>query len=88
LKDDICSKEISIEYPCSWRYKLIVIAKSDIKTITKRVLKNREHTINFSHESKNGGYKSYNLDILVFNGKDREELFEALKADSDIKFIL
>ena len=88
MKDDISSKELAIEYPCSWRYKLIVNSKSDIKTIMKRVLKDREYTVNFSHESRNGSYKSYNLDIVVLDGKDREGLFEVLKADSDIKFIL
>lgn len=88
MKDDIDSKEIAIEYPRIWRYKLIMTTQGDINALMKRVLKDREHSVKFSHKSKNGGYKSYNLDILVFDSKDKEALFRALETDSDVKFIL
>ncbi|MDR2081111.1 MAG: DUF493 domain-containing protein [Campylobacteraceae bacterium] len=88
MKDDINPKELAIEYPCVWRYKIIIVSQSSINDIVKEILKGREYNIKFSHESKNGGYKSYNLDIPVFNGEDREALFRALEAHSDVKFIL
>ncbi|MDR2100145.1 MAG: DUF493 domain-containing protein [Campylobacteraceae bacterium] len=88
MKDDINSKELAIEYPCMWRYKIIVSSASDMQALLKEVLKSREHSVKFSHKSKEGGYKSYNLDILVFDSEDREALFEALKTKSEIKFIL
>ncbi|MDR2789797.1 MAG: DUF493 domain-containing protein [Campylobacteraceae bacterium] len=88
MKDDIDSKEIAIEYPHIWRYKLIISSHGDINAIAKSVLKDRKHSVKFSHESKNGGYKSYNLDILVFDGEDREAIFRALGTHMDVKFIL
>ncbi|MDR0762504.1 MAG: DUF493 domain-containing protein [Campylobacteraceae bacterium] len=84
MKDDITSKELAIEYPCVWRYKVITVG--DMQAITKRVLKDREYTVEFNNQK--GGYKSYNLKVLVFDSKDREALFRALEADIDIKFIL
>jgi putative lipoic acid-binding regulatory protein len=86
LKDDINSKELVIEYPCIWRYKVIIASGSDIKAIIKKILKDREHTVKFSNQK--GDYKSYNLELLVVNGEDRESIFKALKIDTDVKFIL
>ncbi|MDR1976304.1 MAG: DUF493 domain-containing protein [Campylobacteraceae bacterium] len=88
MADDINSKELALDYPCTWRYKVIIAASGDIKAVVKRVLKEREHTLKFSHKSQKGGYESYNLEVLVFDAGDRAALYEALQADADVKFIL
>jgi putative lipoic acid-binding regulatory protein len=86
--DDIGQKELDIEYPCRWRYKLIAISTADINNIVKEALKEREYTLNLSHKSQGGNYKSYNLELLVFDESDRTALFEKFKTYDDIKFVL
>ncbi|MDR2636055.1 MAG: DUF493 domain-containing protein [Campylobacteraceae bacterium] len=86
MKDDISSKELVIDYPCIWRYKVIVAAASDIKAIIKRVLNEREYAIKSSNQK--GAYISYNLELTVQSGEDREAVFRALEKDTDVKFIL
>lgn len=88
MKDDISSKELALEYPCIWCYKVIISSNNDIKTILQRVLGEREHSVNLSHDSQKGNYKSYDLKLLVFSDEDRKYLFKSLKMDIDVKFVL
>jgi putative lipoic acid-binding regulatory protein len=88
LKDDISSKELALEYPCIWCYKVIISADNDMETISKRVLHEREYSVKLSRSSQKNSYKSYDLELLVFSDEDRKSLFKALKMDIDIKFVL
>ncbi len=82
------TKELKLDYPCNWQYKMIIDKNDDVKKIAKDVLKERIHTIKKSQNSSKGKYSSHSLDVLVHSGDDRKALFDALKKHDKIKFVL
>ena len=82
-------QKLSLEYPCSWSYKLIAEHKDHIKEALKETISSeRIHTLKDSKSSKNGKYVSMNLELLVQNEDDRNFIYEALKAHQNIKMVL
>ncbi len=88
ISKDLPDKELGLKYPCNWEYKIITDAKDDLKQSIDTLLKNRNYKFEFSKKSKNGKYDSYMLSLLVFNDKDRTDIFENLKKDKNIKIII
>ena len=82
------AKKIDLEYPCSWKYKLIGYEKEAIEKAIHDVIVEREHKLKHSKASKAGKYVSMNLDLLVHNEADRNLIFEALKKHKDLKMVL
>ena len=82
------SRELKLDYPCHWEYKLVLDAKHDIKLIVKEVLDERPHDLKPSKSSQKGNYASHTLRVLVHNDDDRTTLYHLLKAHKDIKFVL
>jgi len=83
------SKEkLELEYPCSWAYKLIASEKKALQKAIHDVIQEREHKLVHSNKSKSGKYISMNLELLVHNEDDRNFIYEALKAHSNIKMVL
>ena len=81
-------KKVEIDYPCTWKYKLIGYEKEAIQKALYEVILGREHNLVHSKASKNGKYVSMNLDLLVHNEDDRNFIYEALKKHSDLKMVL
>ncbi|MDR1554714.1 MAG: DUF493 domain-containing protein [Campylobacteraceae bacterium] len=86
--DNIKSKELILDYPCAWTYKLITTKDTDIKNILTHVLKDRKYSLTDSKTSKQGVYKSCSLKLEVKSDSDRKEIFENLQKEKSIKFIL
>ncbi len=83
------SKEkLELEYPCNWAYKLIASEKEALQKAIHDVIQEREHKLVHSNKSKSGKYISMNLELLVHNEDDRNFIYEALKAHSNIKMVL
>lgn len=81
-------KELELEYPCDWEYKLIVQQGLNVSQIVKNIVDTREFSLKNSKNSKNGKYESFTLKLLVHSDDDRKTLYETLRADKDIKFVL
>lgn len=81
-------QKVSIEYPCSWQYKLITTHEEHTKEAILDVINERLHTLTHSKNSKSGRYISMNLEILVQNEDDRDFIYEALKAHHKVKMVL
>ena len=82
------NQKLELEYPVSWKYKLISLSKEQIQKAIHDVIQEREHKLVHSNNSKAGKYISMNLDLLVHNEDDRNFIYEALKAHQDIKMVL
>ncbi|MFK5882566.1 MAG: DUF493 domain-containing protein [Sulfurospirillum sp.] len=82
------TKELKLDYPCNWQYKMIINKDDDAKKIAKDVLKNRDHSVKKSNNSSKGKYSSHSLEVLVHNNDDRIALFDELKQHNKIKFVL
>ncbi|QQF52677.1 HP0495 family protein [Campylobacter fetus] len=75
-----------IVYPIFWEYKIILDKDSDEKNVIKECVGNRNYTLDFSKNSAEGKFKSFNLAVLVNSDEERLELFSLLKRYS--KFVL
>ncbi|OFI50614.1 hypothetical protein CFF27374_00775 [Campylobacter fetus subsp. fetus] len=73
-------------YPIFWEYKIILDKDSDEKNLVKECVGNRNYTLDFSKNSAEGKFKSFNLAVLVNSDEERLELFSLLKRYS--KFVL
>lgn len=76
---EICNEKVKISYPTFWEYKLILSKDCDENDIIKNTVGSREHKLVFSNHSKNGKFKSFNLNVLINNDEERLELFSLLK---------
>jgi len=81
-------EKLELNYPCKWVYKLIAGEKEALEKAIHDVIESREHKLTHSNKSKTGKYISMNLDLLVHNEDDRNFIYEALKAHSNIKMVL
>ena len=81
-------KELALEYPLKWEYKIIADIKDDIKKVVKTLLGDRDYSLKNSKTSKKGRYQSYTLSVLVHSDDDRKTIYEELKKDTYIKMIL
>jgi putative lipoic acid-binding regulatory protein len=82
------SEKLELEYPCDWAYKLIASEKKALEQAIRDIIDEREHKLTHSNNSKSGKYISMNLNLLVHNEEDRNFIYEALKAHSNIKMVL
>ncbi|MCF6172624.1 MAG: DUF493 domain-containing protein [Campylobacteraceae bacterium] len=82
------TKELKLEYPANWKYKIILEKQHDVQKIAKEILNEKEHTIKKSQNSSSGKYSSHSLETLVQSDSERKSIFEALKQHKQIKFVL
>jgi len=88
LNDKLKNKQLELEYPCNWCYKVIASEKEALQNAIKEVIDERSHKLTDSNKSKTGKYVSMNLDLLVHNEDDRKFIYDALKNHQDIKMVL
>ena len=82
------SQKLELDYPCSWKYKIIGEERKKLEEAVHSVILERAHTLKHSKASKTGKYISMNLDLIVQNEDERTFIYEALKAHQHIKMVL
>lgn len=85
---DLSKEKLELNYPCSWKYKLVILETKNIKIIVEEILFNRDYEVKASKVSTKGKFKSFNLDLLVHNEDDRKTIYELLGQHNDIKMVL
>ncbi|MCP5062992.1 MAG: DUF493 domain-containing protein [Ignavibacteriae bacterium] len=85
---DLNKEKLHLDYPCSWKYKIVLLENINVKKIVKDILLEREHSLKDSNTSKKGKYKSYSIELIVHNDDDRKELYNLLGEHTDIKMVL
>ncbi len=85
---NLANKEVHIDYPCHWEYKVVVHTHVDVKSPLAEIFEDREYSLCLSNHSKAGTYTSYNARVLVRSHEERKALFGALKAHPSIKYVL
>ena len=79
-------QELKLEYPCTWNYKVFTQKFEEIENIVSSVVNERTFTLEYSHTSKNGTYKSYDVELLVHNDDDRHAIFPYLNNTAILKW--
>jgi len=86
--DHLKGKKLELKYPTSWSYKLIVKSHDELLLALEQILGRREYKLNRSNSSKSGKFSSFNLELLVHSDEDRVALFEQLRGEKSIKYLL
>lgn len=82
----VLEQKPEISYPTFWEYKVILDKDSDEAQIFSEVVGKFEYSFSPSKSSSSGKFKSFSLNVLVFDEKTRLEIFELLK--NRAKFVL
>ncbi|RXK11512.1 DUF493 domain-containing protein [Halarcobacter mediterraneus] len=85
---DLNKEKLQLDYPCSWKYKIVIHEKSNANKITEEIFLQREFNIEKSKVSKKGKFESYSLELIVHNEDDRKEIYKMLGDHKDIKMVL
>ena len=80
--------KIEIDYPCKWSYRIIGSDEKLLRAAAKSAVGNKKYTLSVSNRSSGGKYHSLNLELRVINENERLRIFENLKNEAAIKFIL
>ncbi len=85
---DLSKEKLELDYPCSWKYKIVLLESINVKHVVKSIISEREHKLQNSNTSKKGKFKSYSIELIVHNEDDRKELHKLFGDHADIKMVL
>lgn len=85
---DLNNHKLELDYPCSWKYKIVILESVNVKYVSKDIFGDREHKVKESNVSKKGKFKSYSIELIVHNEDDRKELYKILGEHKEIKMVL
>ena len=77
-----------IKYPCKWSYRIIGDDEKLLRDAAASALGNKKYKLSLSNSSSGGKYYSLNLELTVENEAERLRIFNHLKKDIAVKFVL
>ncbi len=81
-------KRPEIEYPCTWVYKVIGRDCTFLKEIIISSCATQEVKISHSNTSSGGKYHSLTAELTVKDEETRLAIYNTLKNNPDVKFVL
>lgn len=77
-----------IDYPCEWSYRIIGTNEHLLRMAAKNAVGDKKYTISVSNRSSGGKYQSLKLELRVTDERERLNIFENLKNETAINFVL
>lgn len=81
-------KKPVITYPCSWSYRIIGPSEQILRSAVSNVMGNKAHQVSLSNTSSGGKYQSVHLEVNVYSDEERLDIFNKLKNEPQVKFVL
>jgi putative lipoic acid-binding regulatory protein len=81
-------RNIQLEYPCAWIYKIIGVEQNEMKSAVSEIIRDRAYSITLSRQSQNAKYHCLNVEVVVESESHRQTIYESLKSHRAIKIIL
>jgi len=85
---DLNDHKLELDYPCDWKYKVVIRCEQDINSIIKEILDDRKHGIKPSKKSSKGKFSSHILEMVVHNEEDRKSIYKLLGDHQHIKMVV
>jgi len=82
------NKNIEMEYPCPWAYKIIGPDKEQMQNAVAEIIRDYKYNISPSNVSATAKYICLNVELNVESESQRTALYEALKAHPAVKMVL
>ena len=77
-----------IDYPCQWSYRIIGDDEQLLSDAATAAVGDKKFTLSVSNSSSGGKYHSLNMELVVDDEAERLAIFNHLKKDDAIKFVL
>jgi len=87
-KVSIDGEELELEFPCVWAYTVFAAEEERLRTAVKSIVGDAQHTLEFSHESKGGRYRSMHLEVRVRDDPHRLAIFKELHEHPAVAYVL
>jgi putative lipoic acid-binding regulatory protein len=85
---DLNNHKLELDYPCEWKYKIVIRSEQNINPIIKEILEIREHKISKSKASSKGKFESFSLELIVHSDEDRQGIYKILGEHQHIKMVV
>ncbi|MEA1914245.1 MAG: DUF493 domain-containing protein [Campylobacterota bacterium] len=85
---DLSNETLELDYPCSWKYKIVGNSHELISCAMKSLFEKREYALKLSNSSSKGKFHSFSLELIVHDEQDRTSVYKQLKSHCDIKYVL
>ncbi len=80
-------EELDLTFPSTWAYTIIGEDEPQIRDAIAEIVGVYEHTFVFSHQSRAGKYRSYQLEVTVPNDEERLRIFRELHLSGAIVYV-
>ena len=80
--------KVKLDYPCQWLYKVIGADQEQVRQAIAEIISDTPCEINLSNSSSSGKYLCLNVELTVQNEKERNTIYENLKAHQHVKIVL
>lgn len=80
--------EPEIDYPCRWTYKVVGADEDALRAVIAGIVREREHTVERSRQSRTGRYVSLAVEVLVTGHDERRGIASRFAAHPAVRFVL
>ena len=83
-----CNCKAKLNYPCQWLYKVIGTDQEQLRHAVAEIIPTTPCDIKLSNTSSKGKYICLNVELTVQTEKERNTIYESLKAHQHVKIVL
>ena len=80
-------KELTIDYPCKWPYRVIGSDQALIEEEISVKLNHIQFEMNISNQSRTGRYVSFHVEAYINNDNERNDVFNILRSISTVRIV-
>ncbi len=88
MAPDASDASLDLPYPCRWVYKIIGDDEEALGSAAIEIVQTREHAISLSRRSTGRNYCCLNVEVLVYDERDRVAIYEALRGHPAVRLLL
>lgn len=86
--DILQGKKLELEYPCAWEYRLVGKCEESIKDAITNLAGEKPFSLKPSNKSSGGKFVSIIFEVHVYSEDERLYLYEELRKQKDILYVL
>jgi len=85
--DPFGGERLDLAFPCPWTYTVIGEDELELRVAVTEIVGSLEHTFSFSHRSRAGKYRSFQLEVNVPSDEERLRIFRELHESDWVVYV-
>lgn len=85
---DLSGERPEIDYPCSWPYRIVCTDEPAVRAALVVIVGAAQHSVQNIGASSSGRYQRLELVVEVRDEEHRNQIFVAIEALSEVRFML